>query len=125
MKRNSYTFSIDAYTDFTCVGMPMAQSENILVEVSLSDKEVETIKSLVKESTFDSDAGLMPILESDAPALYDLIDKAAKKAILDRMRQKDAEIIAIYRGEEPDDEELLLQEEDVRDVPYICHIPNL
>ena len=124
MKRKNYTFSIDAYTDFTCVGIPMAQSENILIEVSLSDKEVETIKSHVKKSTFDSDSGLMPILESDTPELYDRIDKAAKKAILERMSQKDAEVMAIYRDEEPDDDELFLQEEDVCDVPYICHIPN-
>ena len=122
MKRKIYTFSIDADTDFACVGMPMAQPENILIEVTLSDEEVETIKSLVAKSPFDSDAGLMPVLENDAPALYDRIDKAAKKAILCRMRQKDAEIMAIYRGEEPDEDELFLQEGDICNVPYICHI---
>lgn len=124
MNRKSYTFSIDADTVFVCVGMPMAQQENILVEVSLSDEEVETIKSLIKKSTFDSDAGLMPILKSDAPVLYDRIDKAVKKAIFDQMRQKDAEIMAIFRGEKPDDDEIFLHKEDVCDVPYICHIPN-
>ena len=101
MQRKIYSFRIDADTDYTCVGAPMPQSENILVEVSLSNEEVETIKSLVAKSPFDRDAGLMPVLENDAPVLYDRIDKAAKKAILNRMRQKDAEIMAIYRGEEP------------------------
>ena len=51
--------------------------------VELSDEEVAKIRKLVSDYTGDKGAGLMPILENDAPELHDRIAKAAFKSIYD------------------------------------------
>ena len=60
--------------------------EGFLVEMELSDSDVETIRRLV--SGYDGDAdedGLMPILEAGNKTLYDKLEKAIKQEMADEI----------------------------------------
>lgn len=76
---NTYQLTIELFHGMACPGLPV--SEEITIEVKLSDDEVAKIRQLVKDYDGDKDAGLMPILESDAEELYERIDDAAKREI--------------------------------------------
>ena len=74
-----YQLDIDLFQGYQCPGIPV--SEELYIEVEFSDAEVVKIRQLVKDYTGDKDAGLMPILENDAPDLHKRIADAAYEEI--------------------------------------------
>lgn len=79
MNKKTIKLHIELVVDYECPGIAM--TEDLFTEVSFSDEEVARIRQLVKDSTCDEEAGLMPVLEQDAPALYQRVSEAADKAI--------------------------------------------
>ena len=121
------SFKIDYNVDFECVGAPIPKIISMDVLVDLEEEEIEKIKELIKVSTFDQEAGIMPILRSDAPDIYYRLDREFQEFIKVEMLQRDKEIVNIFAGDEPDDFEFQYDEEELEsydDVSYICHIPT-
>lgn len=77
----SYQFDIELFQGYMCPGIPV--TEDLTIEVEFSDEEVAKIRQLVKDYTGDKEAGLMPILQDDAPELYERVSKAAFREIYD------------------------------------------
>ena len=78
---NKYQLNIELFQGMMCPGIPV--TEDLTVEVAFSDDEVAKIRQLVNDYTGDKAAGLMPILEYDAPELHERISKAAFQVIYD------------------------------------------
>ena len=72
---------IELFQGYMCPGIPV--TEDLTIEVEFSDEEVAKIRQLVKDYTGDKRAGLMPILQDDAPELHERIAKAAFQEIYD------------------------------------------
>lgn len=64
-----------------CMGMMI--DDGLTIDVDFTDDEVETIRQLVNVAEAGEEDDLMPILEDDAPDLYQRIDKAARSAMFD------------------------------------------
>ena len=77
----SYQLDIELFQGYMCPGIPV--TEDLTIEVEFSDEEVAKIRQLVKDYTGDKEAGLMPILQDDAPELHERIAKAAFQEIYD------------------------------------------
>ena len=75
----NYQLDIELFQGVMCPGIPV--TEDLSVEVEFSDEEVAKIRQLVKDYTGDKGAGLMPILENDAPDLHKRIADAAYEEI--------------------------------------------
>ena len=121
------SFKIDYNVDFECVGAPIPKIISMDVLVDLEEEDIEKIKELIKFSTFDQEAGIMPILRSEAPDIYYRLDREFQEFIKVEMLQRDKEIVNIFAGDEPDDFEFQYDEEELEsydDVSYICHIPT-
>ena len=97
------SFKIDYNVGFECVGVPIPKIISMDVLVDLEEEDIEKIKELIKVSTFDQEAGIMPILRSEAPDLYDHLDNEFQSFIKTEMLQRDKEIANIFDGDEPDD----------------------
>ena len=78
---NKYQLDIELFLGYRCPGV--AVTEDLSFEVEFSDEEVARIRQLVKDYTGDKEAGLMPILQDDAPELHERIAKAAFQEIYD------------------------------------------
>ena len=76
-----YQLDIELFQGYMCPGIPV--TEDLSFEVEFSDEEADRIRQLVKDYTGDKGAGLMPILEDDAPELHERIAKAAFHEIHD------------------------------------------
>lgn len=125
MKKAS--FKVDYNVGFECVGVPIPKIISMDVLVYLEEEDVEKIKELIKISTFDQEAGIMPILRSEAPDIYYRLDSKFQEFIKVEMLQKDKGEFNVFDGDEPDDFEFEYNEEELEsydDVSYICHIPT-
>lgn len=76
-----YQLDIELFQGYMCPGIPV--TEDLSFEVEFSEEEVTKIRQLVKDYTGDKRAGLMPILQDDAPGLHERIAKAAFQEIYD------------------------------------------
>ena len=76
-----YQLDIELFQGYMCPGIPV--TEDLTIEFEFSDEEVAKIRQLVKDYTGDKEAGLMPILQNDAPDLHERIAKAAFQEIYD------------------------------------------
>ena len=79
--RNTYTLYIEIAEGLDCMGM--FWDDNLIIDMDFSDDEVATIRQLVSDAEAGEEDNLMPILEDDAPDLYQRIDKAARLALFD------------------------------------------
>lgn len=70
-----YQLTIELCTGMTCPGIPVTQE--LMLEIEFNEEEVAHIRQLVKDYSGDKNAGLMPILEDDAPDLYMQINDEA------------------------------------------------
>ncbi len=126
MKR-PFNFSIEFEDGIQCVGVPIPKTYQIDVCVDLDDEEFTQMKDLIKASTLDEGAGLMPILEQGAPVLFAQLDAKFEEAIKMEMIQRDQNESSIFTDNEPDDFEFTTTQdtiEEYEDVPYICQIPE-
>lgn len=73
------SFDIELFEGYTCQGCAMI--ENLCAEVEFTDEEVAKIRQLVKDYDGDKGAGIMPVLEDDAPELHERLAKAIYKEI--------------------------------------------
>ena len=112
---------------FWAIDVQVAVTEDLSFEVEFSDEEVARIRQLVKDYTGDKEAGLMPILQDDAPELHERISKAAFQEICHFYILDDLRIQSIMDDE--DEEPLSIPDlpsdidlED--DQSYICFIPD-
>ena len=76
---NAYQLDIELFEGCTCPGIPV--TEELSFDVEFSDEEVAKIRQLVNDYTGDKEAGLMPILQDEAPELHKRIAKAAFQEI--------------------------------------------
>ena len=122
---NKYQLDIELFLGYRCPGV--AVTEDPSFEVEFSDEEVARIRQLVKDYTGDKEAGLMPILQDDAPELHERISKAASQEIHDfHLREEIRNIsIMVDEDEEPLSEADLPDHIDLEDEQdYICFIPD-
>lgn len=119
------TFTIEFESEPYCVGVPMSKSERVMIGVFFSDDEIASMKELIKSSSVDKEAGLMPILEA-SPHLHYKVDSAAHAVIRDYHRYKEEETRSVYLGAEGDSEEdCFIDDEDMEEFyDYICLIPD-
>ena len=122
---NKYQLDIELFLGYRCPGV--AVTEDLSFEVEFSDEEVARIRQLVKDYTGDKEAGLMPILQDDAPELHERISKAASQEIYDFYLREEIRIQSTMLDE--DDQPLSIPDlpsdidlEDEQD--YICFIPD-
>ncbi|MBR4389819.1 MAG: hypothetical protein IKT00_11645 [Prevotella sp.] len=85
------------------------------IHISLSDKELEHIKSLIKASPKCDDLG--QIIEDEFPELYDQIYDTLRNAAYDHYIQEYKDYFAESEDDEPGDIELTGEE-------YSCLIPE-
>ena len=72
-------FTIEILEGCDCTGSSFSDCCNF--EVDFAEEEIELMKRLVAASEHDSETNLMPILEGQAPELYQRIDKKARVAM--------------------------------------------
>lgn len=80
-KKKTYTLYLEVEEGVECMGTPM--DGGLTIDVEFTDDEIATIRSMVYDANAGEDDNLMPILEDAAPELYQRIDKAARRAMLD------------------------------------------
>ena len=122
---NKYQLDIELFQGYMCPGIPV--TEDLTIEVEFSDEEVARIRQLVKDYTGDKKAGLMPILQDNAPELHERLSKAASQEIYDFYLREEIRNISIMvdEGEEPLSEADLPEQMDLEDEQnYICFIPD-
>ena len=81
--KTTYTLYIEVEEGLDCMGIPM--DDGLTIDVDFTDGEVATIKQLVNNAEAGEEDNLMPILEDDAPELYQRIDDAARAAMFDAL----------------------------------------
>lgn len=79
--KKTYTLCLEIVEGTSWMGMPMY--DDLTIDMDFTDDEVATIQQLVSEAEAGEEDNLMPILEDDAPDLYQRIDKAARKTMFD------------------------------------------
>ena len=122
---NKYQLDIELFLGYRCPGV--AVTEDLSFEVEFSDEEVARICQLVKDYTGDKEAGLMPILQDDAPELHERISKAASQKIHDFHLREEIRIQStmLDEDEEPLSYPDLPEQMDLEDEQdYICFIPD-
>ena len=82
-----YSLNIENDEGFTCLGEHIVSE--FTIDVDFTDEEVATIQQLVNDKKAGEENNLMPILEGDAPDLYQRIDNAARKAMFDYYLMQD------------------------------------
>lgn len=112
----TYFFCIECNGDADCMGMIL--DEGLSISVDFTEKEVVTIRQLVSNAGAGVDSDLMPILASDAPDLYQRIDKAARRVMFDHFLVQAAQEYEI----EFDDEER--QENFHKDIENGLFVPE-
>ncbi len=120
-------FTIEFEDGMQCVGVPIPKTYQIVVGVYLKEEDITLMKDLIKASTHDKEAGLMPILEEGAVSLYLQLDREFEEAIKMEMIQRDQNEPSIFTDDKPDDFEYTTTQdtiEEYEDVPYICQIPE-
>lgn len=118
------TFTIEFEPEPCCVGVPVSKTESVMIGVFFSDDEIASMKDLVKASSIDKEAGLMPILAS-TPQLHYKVDSAAQSVIRDYFRHKEEETLSIFLGEDDYEEDRIVDEEEMEEFyNYICLIPD-
>ncbi len=119
--------SIDYEDGMECLGVPLQKIEHMDLNLVFSDEEIIEMKKLVKSSTLDKDAGLMPILEKGNFVIYFLTDVTIQAAIQEHKEWREKNSIAIFNDKEPEKFEFVESPEkfgECEAVPYICHIPE-
>jgi len=118
-------FTIQFESEPYCVGVPVSKPESVVIGVFFTDDEIATMKELIKASSVDKEAGLMPILEASPHLLYK-VDSAAQAIIRDYYKHEEEETLSVFLGEEGDFEEICsVDEEEVAELyNYICLIPD-
>jgi len=103
----------------------VSKPESVVIGVFFTDDEIATMKELIKASSVDKEAGLMPILEASPHLLYK-VDSAAQAIIRDYYKHEEEETLSVFLGEEGDFEEICsVDEEEVAELyNYICLIPD-
>ncbi len=118
------TFTIEFEPEPCCVGVPVSKTESVMIGVFFSDDEIASMKELVKASSMDKEAGLMPILES-SPHLHYKVDSAAQAIIRDYQRHKEEGTLSVFLGEDDYEEDRFVDEKEMEEFyDYICLIPD-
>ena len=107
---NKYQLDIELFLGYRCPGV--AVTEDLSFEVEFSDEEVARIRQLVKDYTGDKEAGLMPILQDDAPELHERISKAAFQEIHDFQLREEIRNISIMVDEDEEPHLVILRGKD-------------
>ena len=82
MNTQTIQFDMELFQGYTCIGC--AVIDDLTFEVAFTNDEIEQMRQLVsKIDETDYDKGIMPVLKEGAPALYERIDKAARREIFD------------------------------------------
>ena len=76
-----YNLNIEIDQGFTCTGQHLVCE--FTIDVGFTDEEMATIRQLVDDAGAGKEDDLMPILEGDAPDLYQRIDNDARKGMVD------------------------------------------
>lgn len=79
--KKKYNLDLEIVGETSWMGMPLY--EDLSIDVDFTDDEVATICQLVSDAEAGEEDNLMPILEDDAPELYQRIDKEARRAMFD------------------------------------------
>lgn len=79
--KKTYTLYLERVEGANCMGGSM--DEGFTIDVAFTDDEVATIRQLVNDAEAGEEDNLMPIIEENAPDLYQRIDDVARSAIFD------------------------------------------
>ena len=121
-KKQTIHFDIEYFEGCTCSGCPVI--EDLAIEVEFTDEEIALMKRLVSQiEDEDYGKGIMPVLKAAAPELYERIDAAARKEMIDYLvREGLANGYIEYDEDDPNHDYCL--DVELEDNPeYTCDIP--